>query len=283
MNKNSDTRLYGLIGNPVSNSLSPMIHNNTFEELNLNGTYLAFEIAKENLKLAVDSMKVFNAKGFNVTIPFKEDIIKYLDEVDISAKEMKAVNTVLNRDGKLIGYNTDGMGFLSALKTNGVRLEDAKILIIGAGGAARGISFALAHQDINRLDILNRGQERALNLIEDLKNLHKDKNFEYIGQMPSNPMEYDIVINASSIGMEPDTKISPIEPSLFNNRCVFCDIVYKPHLTEFLKRAKDLGRTVIFGIDMLIYQALLSEEIWNEIEIDKLKISNKIKMDLGLK
>lgn len=282
MKIDSETRLFALLGNPVSNSHSPMIHNTTFEDLGINARYMAFEIEKDDIENAVISMRTLDAKGFNVTIPFKETVIGHLDGLDKSAMEMKAVNTVSNENGRLIGYNTDGRGLLTALKENGVCVEGAKILIIGAGGAARGIGFAIANENIESIDIMNRSQGRAVKLVEDLVKIHPNKDFSYVGSEPAAPEKYDIVINATSIGMQPNVSGSPVDPSVFGKDCAFCDIVYKPHMTKLLSDASSIGRKVVFGIDMLIYQALLSEEIWNGVDIEKKVIAEKIKSQLGL-
>ncbi|MCT4661771.1 MAG: shikimate dehydrogenase [Tissierellales bacterium] len=270
---NSETRLYGLIGHLVESSKSPAIHNKLFESENINGTYLAFDVERRSLEEAVKGLRVLGARGFNVTIPFKESVIDYLDDIDASASDIGAVNTVLIENGRLVGYNTDGRGFCAVLEDEGVDLADSKILLIGAGGAARGIAFALSEHDFNCLDIINRNEKRGSNLAKDLN----DIRVEYIGNEVKDKSKYDLVINTTSIGMTPNEEVSPMIVDGFKSTAVFADIVYKPHETKFLKEAKCLGHKVVYGIDMLIYQALLSEEIWQKNIFDKKSLKYSIR------
>lgn len=270
---NSETRLYGLIGHPVESSKSPAIHNKLFESENINGTYLAFDVEKGSLEEVVKGLRALGARGFNVTIPFKESVIDYLDDIDVSASDIGAVNTVLIENGRLVGYNTDGRGFCVVLEDEEVDLADSKILLIGAGGAARGIAFALREHDFNCLDIINRNEKRGSNLANDLN----DTRVEYIGNEVKDKSKYDLVINTTSIGMTPNEEVSPMIVDGFKSTAVFADIVYKPHETKFLKEAKSLGHKVVYGIDMLIYQALLSEEIWQKNIFDKKSLKYSIR------
>jgi shikimate dehydrogenase len=256
----------GIIGYPVSHSLSPLMHNTAIRSLSLEYHYYPFQIRPEELSNAVNDIRNLGIKGINVTIPHKEPIIDLLDDINRDARLIGAVNTV-NREGeKLVGYNTDGKGFIKSLR------EDAKvdpkgknILILGAGGAARGLAIQLSLEKTNRIVIANRTLKRAEELVKDLK--------EKVGfcECTSIPLEdkiitdyipdSDIIINATSLGMKGED--SPIIHSdLITKRHLVCDIVYSPLETPLLKEAKMRGAKVLNGLGMLIYQGALSFEIW---------------------
>lgn len=255
----SNTKLYCLIGNPISKSLSPYIHNNNFKYNDINAVYLSFNV--ENLSDSIVGIKTLGIKGFNVTIPYKEDIIRYLDEIDPLAEKIGAVNTVKNIDGKLIGFNTDGTGFLEIFKNKNINLKDKNILILGAGGAARAISFALASENVKSIAITNRNKDRAIGLIEEIKKNYKNLNAYCIEKKYVKDI-YDIVINTTPIGMYPNIDKTPIDTSDFSKNTIIYDIIYKPKETLFLRGAKEEGKMTINGLDMLINQAILSEKIW---------------------
>lgn len=270
---NYKTSLYGLIGDPVEKSLSPDIHNLSYENNDENGVYLAFEVKKDELKEAVDGMKAIGVRGFNVTIPHKVDIIEYLDGLDDEAEILGAVNTVKNDDGKLIGYNTDGRGFIELLRQNEFEPSGKDVLVIGAGGAARGIIMLLAKEGAKSITILNRTEEKALKIKTEAENHFKDVE---INTTAGEYEKYDLAVNTTSVGMYPDTDKVPFDVSVLNQNCAVADIIYKPLKTEFLKQAESRGHQTISGIGMLINQALLSEEIWLEREINKDGIEEKI-------
>lgn len=277
MNIDYKTKLFCLIGHPISKTLSPNIHNTSFKYNGLNSIYLAFDVKDNNLENTIKSLKVLNVKGYNVTIPFKEEIIRYLDELSEEAKHMGAVNTVKFENGKLKGYNTDGRGFIETLKDNSVEIRNIKVLILGAGGAARGISFSLCNENVKEITIANRTVNKAEILSEEIKSKHDNICINYCTLNNINyNIDYDLVINCTSVGMFPNEDDSPIDPRLLSKKTVIYDIVYKPLITKFLSLAKENGNKIISGIDMLIYQALISEEIWFDKKIDK----NTIKLDI---
>ncbi|MGO1368250.1 MAG: shikimate dehydrogenase [Senegalia sp. (in: firmicutes)] len=255
----SKTSTYCLLGSPISKSLSPHIHNTNFKYNDINAVYLSFDV--KCLKSAVIGIKELGIKGFNITIPYKEDILKYLDEIDPLAKKIGAINTVKNVGGKLIGFNTDGLGFLESFKDKGIELKDKNILIIGSGGASRAISFALAGIDVKSITITNRNKDKALNLIEDIKKNYNHTNLYFI-KKENIKDRYDIVINTTPIGMFPNTYDKPISTSIFSKKTIIYDIIYKPKETLFLRQAKEEGKLTINGLDMLLNQAILSEKIW---------------------
>jgi len=268
MNLNSDTKAFCLIGRPVSKSLSPYIHNYIFNENQINAKYLAFDISEDSLKEAVEGIKALKIKGFNVTAPYKVKIIKYIDEIDKEASLIGAVNTVLNLDGKLIGYNTDGRGFFHSLKKANIDITNKNILIIGAGGAARAIAINLSLNGANKIKIVNRTVDKAKELANYIS--YKFPQIKTSGDSIKNveASDIDIVINCTSVGMYPYGESLVLNPCVFNKTTTICDIVYKPLYTKFLSIAKKNGYKVITGIDMLLYQGILSNEIWLNKRID---------------
>lgn len=268
-----NSRRYALLGSPVSGSKSPLIHHTSFVFNEINATYEAFEVLPEQLGEALKAFILDGYSGFNITMPHKEAVLAFVDELDPLAEHMGAVNTLVVRNGKIRGYNTDGLGLAESLTHHGLVLQGLRVLVLGAGGAAKGICHALALSGVGRLDIYNRTLETAqalvLSLVEqyeveskvfDLTEFDLEKAHKLSG--------YDLVINTTSVGMIPNTESLPIEPEIFSKETVFCDIVYKPHETLFLRRARAMGAKCIYGIEMLIFQALLSEQLWEDCQID---------------
>jgi shikimate dehydrogenase len=254
------TKVYCLIGDPVEHSISPLIFNTLFKHLGVNGVYLAFNVKPENLADAVSGFKAIGIKGFNVTIPHKIQIIKFIDYVDAEAKLINAVNVVNNCNGVLKGYNTDGYGALKALKSFDVRISGKTVTLIGAGGASRAIAFTIAYENPGKIYIVNRTLSRAEELAYSLR-----------GRVDVRPCSFndlyafkeaDIVINCTPVGMHPSVDESPFDCSLLKDECVVMDIVYNPVETKLLKEAKALGLKTINGVPMLVYQAALAFKIW---------------------
>lgn len=268
MNIDWNTDIYCLIGNPVSKSLSPKIHNYIFELNNKNCVYLAFKVEDRDFKAIINSFKALNIKGFNVTIPYKIKIMDHLDEIEKEARLLGAVNTVKNVNGKLIGYNTDGLGFARSLTEEGIKIEDRNFLILGAGGASHAISTKLAIEGAKKIVILNRTIKKAEVLGKNIKD--KFENTQVTWDSLDNVVKYldsDIVVNCTSAGMYPNEDISPIDSTILNEDTVIYDIIYKPIETKFLKDAKRNKLKTIGGISMLINQAILSQQIWlNDVE-----------------
>ena len=277
MNIDWNTDVYCLIGNPISKSLSPKIHNYIFSLNNNNSVYLAFKV-EENLETVIDSFKELNIKGFNVTIPYKVEIMKYLDEIEEDAKALGAVNTVKIVNGKLVGYNTDGIGLIKSLKNEGIKIENKKFLILGAGGASQAISKKLAMEGAKKIVILNRTVEKAISLEKSIKNMFKKVDV-YSDSLDNvcRYLETDLVINCTSIGMYPNESLSPVDSTIFNKNTVICDIIYKPIETKFLRDAKQNNAKTIGGLSMLINQAILSQQIWSNSNNEILKYFEKIK------
>lgn len=258
------TRLCAVIGDPVEHSLSPTIQNAAFNYLGLDYVYVAFRVRLEDLERAMLGMKVLGIYGMNVTMPHKIGVIKYLDELDESARNVGAVNTILNRDGHLIGYNTDGIGALEALKAIDRDLIKRKVVIIGAGGASRAISFTLA-REVAKLTILNRTLKRAERLANEIRRVSgvdvRFGGFTY-ESLSKELEDADIVINATPIGMHPNEEETPIDKHLLRPDLIVFDLVYNPLETRLLREAREAGAKTIDGLEMLIYQGAASFEIW---------------------
>jgi shikimate dehydrogenase len=282
MDISGKTRLCGVIGDPIEHTLSPTIHNAAFDHLKLDFIFLAFRVKAADLENAVRGMRGLDIHGLNVTMPHKSTVISFLDEVDATVQFLGSANTILNKDGKLSGFNTDGVGALKALRENGVALSEKKMLLLGAGGAAKAIAFSLA-KEVGELAILNRAAEKAKELAETLGRMFNKK---VVGgglssdAIAKNLRDSDILINATSVGMKPNLTQSLVAPQWLKSDLAVMDIVYNPVETKLAKDAKAAGAKVISGVEMLIYQGAASFEIWTgrpaPIEIMRRAALNKL-------
>ncbi|MFQ6123467.1 MAG: shikimate dehydrogenase [Candidatus Heimdallarchaeota archaeon] len=273
-----------IIGSPVQHSLSPPMHNSAFKECQLDLMYIAFEVKPSQLGAAVAGLRALNVVGFNVTIPHKEAIIRYLDELEPSAGEMRAVNTVIRHNEALIGANTDGEGALRALREQGIDLTGWRIVILGAGGAARALSYAFS-EHCDSIIFLNRTQKIANALSRELK--QKGIKATYLpltrAGIAQSLEHADMLVNATSVGMRPRTEESLIPPDLLRPELVIFDLVYNPSDTKLLRDAKKMGLTTIDGIHMLVYQGAIAFEKWTgkkaPIEIMRDTVINRLRGD----
>lgn len=272
-------KLYGVIGAPVAHSMSPLIHNDAFQQMGYNAHYHAFHIEPNQLEVAVKGMRALGMSGFNVTIPHKEAIIPLLDEVDDAARRIGAVNTVVNRDGVLVGYNTDGRGYVEALKEV-TSLSNKRILIIGAGGAARAIFYTLAQEQSIQIDLYNRTASKSADLIQEfsLGHLAQSISLEVAIKRLS---DYDVVVQTTSVGMTPHTDESPLPLKAIKPKAVFSDIIYNPYETKILKDAKALGAVTQNGVHMFAYQAAFAFELWTGHLPDTERMKKLVKEQLG--
>lgn len=261
---NADTKVIGLFGYPVKHTLSPFMHNAALQHMGLPYVYVPFAVKPHNLPDAVNAIRSLNFLGVNVTIPFKERVIEYLDDLSEEARACQAVNVIKNESGRLIGDNTDGRGFLESLKEENVVLMK-KALIIGAGGAARAVAYTMAKSGFNSIGFLDVDKARSEELAAFIKEKTGIKT--YAGIMSQNLFDRegsdaDIIINCSPVGMYPDVKSSPVE-SLDRLRpdAVICDIIYNPLETLFLKKARERGHKTVNGVGMFVYQGALTLEI----------------------
>ena len=254
------TKTFAVIGDPIDHSLSPNIHNSAFRELDLDCTYIAYKIPKNELSYGLDALKKIKISGFNVTIPHKIDIMKFLDGTDEDSKLIGASNTVTNQNGVLTGYNTDMQGFLDPIIQRELGIKNSNILLYGAGGAARAIIVAFAKQNAKKITIVNRTIEKGKNLEELGKKLGLNSEVISLENFEGNKNKYDFVINSTSIGMK--NEIFPISQDLIDENSVVYDIVYKPINTDLIKKGKNVNATIIYGYEMLLGQAVRSFEIW---------------------
>jgi shikimate dehydrogenase len=258
------TRVCGVIGEPIEHTLSPIMHNAAFQAVGLDYVFLAFRVKPAEVEAAVNGIRALNIRGLNVTMPHKTAIINHLDRVDLSAQIVNSVNTVLNKENLLFGFNTDGVGAVRALKENGVELKGRKVLLLGAGGAARAIAYAMA-KEADELAVLNRTVKQAQALAKLLERSFNKKIASGSlspSDVETNIRDSDILINATSVGMKPKPNESPVTPKMLRKNMAVMDIVYNPLETQLAKDAKAAGAEVISGVEMLIYQGAASFEIW---------------------
>tara|TARA_B100000686_G_scaffold346639_1_gene433727 strand:- start:1754 stop:2620 length:867 start_codon:yes stop_codon:yes gene_type:complete len=261
----SPERKIGIIGYPAQHSLSPIFQQAALDTLNIDIKYEIWETHPDDLEAVVASLRAPNIEGANVTMPFKEKIVPFLDSLDLSAQQIGAVNTIVKSDGMLIGHNTDGIGFLEALGDILFTPQKKNILIIGAGGASRSIAFALAHENPSQIIIANRDKDRAVNLAQSL-----------IATTPTTvvPIEFttatlqewipksDLIINATSIGMRPAEDLSPVPSMLIRKNIFVYDLVYNPIETVLVKSARCRGAVAAGGLSMLVYQGAHAFTLW---------------------
>jgi len=264
MTVSGKTKICAIIGDPVEHTMSPAMHNAAFQKMGLDYLYIPFRVAPEQLPQAVAGLKSLNVAGFNVTIPHKVAVMPLLDDLDPLAEKIGAVNTVVNEDGKLRGYNTDAEGFYRVLLEQGFSLQGKNVVLLGAGGAARALAYILAEKGA-RLTILNRRQELdwAENIARFiLDDLNKEVKVFELGNISKALPGADLLVNATSVGMSPADNASPVPAPLLEKVPVVFDIVYNPLKTRLLKEAAAAGAQTISGIDMLAWQGALSFEKW---------------------
>jgi shikimate dehydrogenase len=260
---NPKTKVFALIGNPVSHSMSPAIHNAAFMKLNIDSLYVAFQV--EDVKSAMAGMRALdNFKGMSVTIPHKIEVMQYVDEIPEVDRHIGSINTVVKEDNKLIGFNTDGPGALKAIVDAGVELAGKKVLMLGAGGAARAIAFTLAKKGgIDELVLLDINEDFLNNLTGDLRSGTEatiTPGMLDAAAIEEHMASADLVINCTPVGMHPKEDASLVPENLFRPGQVVFDVVYNPLETKLLRQARAKGLTVIQGVEMFINQAILQFE-----------------------
>lgn len=278
----ANTELIGLIGHPIKHSYSPFIHNNALDIMGINCIYMAFDVPPENLQDSVKGVLALGFKGMNVTLPHKEKIIKFLDELSEEASIIGAVNTVVNDHGKLIGYNTDANGILETLLPYKDKISGSKITVIGAGGSARAVIYTLLrHFKPEEVNIINRTQQRADTLMNYFSLKMKFDSFRTFELFPPDNVEVlsssTLIVNATTVGMFPDIQdtITDIEESFNENQIVF-DLIYNPVNTNFLQLAEKQGAKTVGGMKMLISQAAKSFELWTGVEMPVGEITKRL-------
>jgi shikimate dehydrogenase len=265
MDINTATQFCGVIGNPIEHSLSPAIHNAAFLKLALNFVYLAWKV--ERIGDAVSGLRALgNFRGASVTIPHKVAVLPFLDEVDTTARHIGAVNTIVAEGGKLLGMNTDATGALRALREGNAPLKGASVVMVGSGGAARAIAFALAADaEVRHLHVLGIEVDERRNLVTDLR----DKTGVSVGEADLDEgrlkdvlPEARVLIHCTPVGMAPKIGRSCVPPKFLHRELTVMDVVYNPRETQLLSEAKSAGCRTISGLEMFLYQAVAQFERW---------------------
>lgn len=269
------TKLTGLLGSPVSHSISPMMHNEGFQQLNLDYIYLAFDVTPDKLPSVVTGLRAMNVRGFNLTMPHKNEMCALCDTLTPSAEIIGAVNTVVNDHGHLIGHNTDGIGYMRALKESGINIIGKKMTVLGAGGAATSIFVQAALDGVSEISIFSRRSnfyERAENIIQQLSERTSCKitlyDFDCLETLKREISESAILVNGTSVGMAPNIEQSLIpDTSFFHKDLIVSDVIYNPRETKLLKLAREAGCQTQNGLYMLLYQGAEAFKLWTGEEM----------------
>jgi len=273
-------KFYAVIGDPIAHSLSPQMHNEQFQHFGINAHYLPLHITTENLSVAIKGLKAVGISGFNVTLPHKVAIMELLDEIDPLASSIGAVNTVVHLNGKYIGYNTDGVGFLEGLLSLNIPLKNKKILIIGAGGAARAIYYTLASEGYTNIDITNRTVEKAKVLIEQCQYQTNSQSLS-LQEASEQLGNYSCVIQTTCIGMKDTMNEMPLSLKNLKKNTVCCDIIYNPKKTKFLIEAQKSGAIIQNGLEMFVNQGAIAFEKWTQIKANREMMKQTVQSIIG--
>ncbi len=270
---------YAVIGDPIAQSMSPGMHETWFTSNGVDGSYIPIHVTTDRLREAIEGLKNLGCSGWNVTVPHKSAIIPFLNQLDPSARQMNAVNTVqVLEDGTLVGYNTDGKGFVRSLEeAYGTQCKDKKVLIIGAGGAARGIAFALHSAGYGPIFFTNRTLEKAQQLATDLF----ESAVLSVAEAELSLSEFGLIVQTTSVGMNFAQKGMPLNPKNVSEGTVVADIIYNPLETEFLAEARKRGARTLNGVGMFVHQGALAFETWTDIRPETELMIEKITTTLG--
>ncbi len=284
----SKEKLFGLLGNPLGHSLSPLLHKYLLKKIGQEGQYRMFEIKENQLAETVNGMKTDGFLGFNVTIPYKQAIVRYLDEVDEEAHFIGAVNTVFFSKDRLLGFNTDGQGLVAAMKNSEVDLDNCSAIVLGAGGAARAVTFNLIRHGAKKLFIFNRTEQSTKNLVKEVRETFQSVEVDS-GDLDAKAISsvlgsFQLIINSTSLGMWPDISKTPYFFERGASGQVAIDLVYNPLQTKFLKSAQEAGAKTVDGLDMFIFQGSASLKIWlgleNNIDFNRDQLRNYLTLEL---
>lgn len=252
----------GVLGEKLPHTYSPVINKRIMELIKVEGAYKKFELPLGNMQKFIEGVKTLDIRGFNVTIPYKEEIMPFLDYISDEAKKIGAVNTVVNKEGKLWGYNTDYFGFQSTLEIAKIEVKDKKAVILGSGGASKAIREVLLDNEASEVYIVSRHPE-------DSTEKSSDKRVKLINYDELANLSGEVLVNSTPVGMYPQVGLSPVGEEVIEKFAAVVDIVYNPTETEILRRARSLGKISIGGLYMLVGQAVRAEEIFHEVSIDK--------------
>lgn len=277
MNINGKTRVCGLIGNPVEHTMSPVIHNTLAKEMGINLVYVPF-LVEEGLMAAVKGAYVLNLLGMNVTVPYKSEVLDSLTDCDELAEKIGAVNTLVRVPGGYKGYNTDMTGLYRAMKSYGIVIEKQKVVILGAGGAARAVAFLCAYYGAEKVYILNRSIEKANSIAAEVNGAMNRKCMipMSLKDYPQLPEEKMLCIQATSVGLSPNDGEAVIEDKAFYQRIhTGYDLIYRPANTRFMQLVKEQGGQAYHGLKMLLYQGIEAFELWNQVKVNE-ELSDKV-------
>jgi shikimate dehydrogenase len=276
------TKLLCLLGDPVAHSKSPMMHNTAAQLLNLDYAYMAYRVREDELPLAVDALKLFGARGWNLTMPLKTAMAQLVDELSPAAALANSVNTVVNENGHLIGHTTDGIGFMRSAAAEGVELPGREIVLLGAGGAASAICVQAALDGVSAIHMFKRknaGWDAAADFIRRVAaRTGCDITLEDIqdsSALKTRLASAALLVNATSVGMAPNVDACPIDTSLLSPGLAVCDIIYNPAQTRFLREAAAMGCKTFNGMYMLLYQGAAAFELWTGQEMPVEALKNK--------
>lgn len=272
MEINGHTRLCGLIGNPVEHTLSPVIHNTLAEKMGHNLVYVPFFVEQGQLDRAVQGAFGLNVLGMNVTVPYKSDVITSLSDIDAMAQKIGAVNTLVRTKEGYKGYNTDILGLHRAMCSEGIKLQGEKVVLLGAGGAARAVAFLCAEKGTEKVYLLNRSIEKAQAVAEEVNTVFGRECIIPIAmadyeKLPNQKM---LAIQGTSVGLHPDCDRAVIGDTDFYKRIhTGYDLIYKPEETKFMKLVKENGGCAYNGLKMLLYQGIVAYELWNDVKVSE--------------
>lgn len=257
--------IYGLFGESLSHSLSPEIHKQIYSSIDANAAYTLFPFSPDKLPHAIEGIRTLSIKGVNVTIPYKESVLPYLDDIDQHAKQMHAVNTIHQKENKLIGYNTDYDGFGLIFERRNWKVEGKTAVVLGSGGAAKMAIYYLKENGAHQIYVVSRSPEKYQN--QDI--------IHFIGYNDLSHITGDFLINTTPVGMYPNIENTPVEESIIQSFDCLIDLIYNPYETRFLSLGKSLNKKTANGMDMLIGQAVKSVEIWEDVIINQ-EITNQL-------
>ena len=254
------TQIYGVIGDPISHSLSPSLHNPAFAALGIDAVYVTFRVSPSSLEDALRGLLALNVQGINVTVPHKSEVFQYVDEVTDTARKIGAVNTLRNDSGHWIGENTDATGFIRSLEPLGLSLPGSSVGMLGAGGAAKGVAVGLLEAGVSRLFISNRSYDRATVLAELLKASFGQQSVSAVSLEELEKKELNLLVNTTTVGS--DGHSSPAKLNRFDKLGAVTDIIYRPSRTPLLLEAEKLGLPNLNGGGMLLYQGISAFSFW---------------------
>ena len=272
------TKIIGLIGENIENSLSPLFHNQIILKHSVNFCYLPFQVVETDLGEAIQGIRALNVRGVNITFPYKEKVIEFLDEVEESARRIGAVNTIVNNKGILTGYNTDVIGFKKSLQDNGkFVIKEKKAVILGAGGAARAVTYSLLEEGIEEISIFNRTLEKAKKIKQNLSPFFPKSSINIFSfeqnDLKDKIKKANLLVNATSVGMASQLNNTPLpDEKLFHPDLLVYDLIYHPAKTFFLRQAERVGAKIINGLPMLVYQGIESFYLWTGFKPEEKEI-----------